>query len=128
MENQTDKLTKEQATFLNLIQNEVRFGIVLGLHFYQPMKLKQIAKFIERSDPTTLHHIKQMAKEDLIQLDTSEIVGKYYKLSDWGKKLVEEMQIGGSQDDDSTVIPEETTTKKDFEVQAKVMRTIGIVM
>jgi len=125
---QNDTQTKEQKTFLKLIQNEVRFGIAFGLSYYQPMKLKQIAKFIERSDPTTLHHIKQMAKEDLIQIDTTQIVGKYYKLSDWGKKLIEEMEIGGSKEEETTAIPEKAITKEDFAIQAQVMRTVGIVV
>jgi len=128
VEKQNDKQTKEQKTFLKLIQNEVRFGIAFGLSYYQPMKLKQIAKFIERSDPTTLHHIKQMAKEDLIQIDTTQIVGKYYKLSDWGKKLIEEMEIGGSKEEETTAIPEKAITKEDFAIQAQVMRTVGIVV
>ncbi|MHA2031322.1 MAG: hypothetical protein ACXAC2_16700 [Candidatus Kariarchaeaceae archaeon] len=67
-----------------------------------------------------------MAEKELITLDDRKIVGKYYVLSKWGKKIMEEMKLGGYSDDELSVIPEQPLTPEDLHIQANVMRTIGI--
>jgi hypothetical protein len=127
MVNQSSTFTKEQTLFLQLIQNDIQFGIAIALYIYESLKLKQISKFIDRTDPTTLHHIKQMAESDIITIDDSKIVGKYYVLSELGRKIMNEIKLGGAdQEDEKSIIPEPANSEDDLKVQANVIRTIGM--
>ncbi|MCE7737044.1 MAG: hypothetical protein GPJ54_19315 [Candidatus Heimdallarchaeota archaeon] len=94
---------------------------------YDSLKLKQIAKFIGKTNPTTLHHIKQLDKLDLIKIDTSKIVGKYYVLTELGSVIMEEMEIGRKSETSPTIIPEKPESQSDAQIQANVVRTIGII-
>ena len=75
-----------------LVYDEVSFGILISLRFYESLNLKKIAQLIGKPETTTIRHLKQLLEEDLIDIDaekTASSWGKFYCLTKAVKAIVE---------------------------------------
>lgn len=74
-----------------LLQNEIAFSILLALSIYKSLNLQFISKLVNRTPSTVIHHMKKLEEDDLIIIDpiTGSKVGKYYKLTEEGREIIE---------------------------------------
>lgn len=76
--------------FFSVFSNENYFNIMMQILTFGPLNLKQLANMIDKSQSTTLSYIRILLKQKLIAFDTKaseQYWGKYYSLSDKGRKM-----------------------------------------
>lgn len=78
-----------------LLDQEVRMGIVLGLDYFDSLNLRQLATFVNKTEPTTYTHVKKLLKIGLIELDSTKVDqrGKFYKLSEKGSHVLTNSEL-----------------------------------
>ncbi|MBN1328390.1 MAG: hypothetical protein JXA54_02845 [Candidatus Heimdallarchaeota archaeon] len=84
-----------QEKYENAINDEVKFGIITALQFYEPLNLKKLSQLVGRPETTTIRYLKQLLAEELIDVDaetTATSWGKFYKLSKFVKKITNRKQ------------------------------------
>ncbi|MHA1433759.1 MAG: hypothetical protein ACTSO7_07940 [Candidatus Heimdallarchaeota archaeon] len=79
--------------FIETFYDEVKFGILNAIDFYDSVNLKRLAVLVGRPETTTIRHIKKLLDEKLITIDaekTAKEWGKFYKLSEPVRLLFDE--------------------------------------
>lgn len=72
------------AEILDLLHDEMYFGIISAIQFFGPLNLKILAKVYKKSEATTLRKIKDLEAREYLQPDketSSQRWGKFYKLT-----------------------------------------------
>ncbi|NPD88941.1 MAG: winged helix-turn-helix transcriptional regulator [Asgard group archaeon] len=89
--NKENKKTKNK--YLTLVDDEIEFGIVTALNWYESLNLKKIAIMINKPESTTLRYIRKLKNDGIIAFDSKKSEdswGKFYKLSSITKKLYDD--------------------------------------
>ncbi|MHA1740363.1 MAG: hypothetical protein ACTSXA_04855 [Candidatus Heimdallarchaeota archaeon] len=79
--------------FIETLYDEVKFGIINAIDFYESVNLKRLAVLVGRPETTTIRYIKKLLAEELITIDaekTAKEWGKFYKLSEPVQLLFDE--------------------------------------
>jgi len=86
--------TGEYADSLNILQNELGFGILTAVALFGPLNINQLSKRLGRSPSTIVHQLKNLLEDNFIALDatkTSMLSGKYYQLTLKAREILDEI-------------------------------------
>ena len=89
----TKDYEKTKEKYLTLVDDEIEFGVVTALNWYDTLNLKKIAVMIDKPESTTLRYIRKLKDAGVIVFDSKKSEdswGKFYKLSPSTKKLYDE--------------------------------------
>ncbi|MFX0207704.1 MAG: helix-turn-helix domain-containing protein [Candidatus Hodarchaeota archaeon] len=83
---ETNSSQKDLNFLYNLLQDQTRFEIFLYLHVYQPLTLKELAEYLNKSKTTIFHHIRKL--EEFLEVVEKEegrrLKTKYFQIN-WEK-------------------------------------------
>lgn len=74
-----------------IYSKEIPMGIMILIYSFESLNLKHLSQLINKSEATILDHIRQLLRDDYIEIDSQESAmrrGKYYKLSEKGLKTL----------------------------------------
>lgn len=72
------------AKYMKVFTNEAQMGIIIQILTFGSLNVKFLAKMINKSESTTLGHVKKLLEMNYLTLDVKETeshVGKFYRLT-----------------------------------------------
>ncbi|MHA1367757.1 MAG: hypothetical protein ACTSP5_15300 [Candidatus Heimdallarchaeota archaeon] len=66
--------------FIETLYDEVKFGIINAIDFYESVNLKRLAVLVGRPETTTIRYIKKLLAEELITIDAEKTAKEWGKL------------------------------------------------
>lgn len=75
---------KVKENYFALVTDEIEFGIVTALNWFESLNLKKLAVMLDKPESTTLRYIRKLKDNGIIVFDSEKSEdswGKFYKLS-----------------------------------------------
>jgi hypothetical protein len=107
---------KIKENYFALVTDEIEFGIVTALNWFESLNLKKLAVMLDKPESTTLRYIRKLKDIGIIVFDSKKSEdswGKFYKLSPQIKKTYDAYMH--AMDDQIERIEEEIRDKIDSE-------------
>lgn len=115
----TKEYEKIKENFFSLVEDEVEYGIVIALNWYESLNLKKLAIMLNKPESTTLRYIRKLKVKEIIVFDSEksgDSWGKFYKLSPSVKQIYDEyMQSFDEQVEQITSDLKNLSTEEDLE-------------
>ncbi|NHK32676.1 MAG: winged helix-turn-helix domain-containing protein, partial [Asgard group archaeon] len=109
-------LKKTKENYFALVTDEIEFGIVTALNWFESLNLKKLAVMLDKPESTTLRYIRKLKDNGIIVFDSKKSEdswGKFYKLSPQIKKTYD--AYNQAMDDQIAKIEDEIKDKLDSE-------------
>ena len=89
----TKEYERIKQQYFTLVSDEIEYGIVTALNWYESLNLKKLAVMLNKPESTTLRYIRKLKDKGIIVFDSEKSEdswGKYYKLSPAVKQIYDE--------------------------------------
>jgi hypothetical protein len=89
----TQEYQKIRQEYFTLVSDEVEYGIVTALNWYESLNLKKLATMLNKPESTTLRYIRKLKDKGIIAFDSEksgDSWGKFYKLTPAVKQIYDE--------------------------------------